>query len=298
MTQQIISKAFAAASALPDHLTLAINISPFQLRDLELPEQIQHLAASAGFSLSRLMVEITESAFIDNQENATAIVAELKTLGCKLALDDFGTGYSSLHHLQSLPFDELKVDRSFVSSMTEKRDSRKIVAAVVGLGQSLGLATVAEGIETQEQAEMMLWLGCELGQGYFYGRPMPAEDLAAAVSSHREPINIDTRSAWKRTSASNHDVSPIQRLAQLQAVYDGAPVGLAFVDHNLRYLNLNERLAEMNGAPVERHIGARIGDMVPELFPLVEPYLKRALNGEPVSDVEAKVPSITERWLS
>ena len=297
LTQQILEKAFAAATAIPAHLTLAINISPVQLGNPDLPKELHRLAVKAGFSLSRLVVEITESALIDNLQSSAKIAEELKAMGCKLALDDFGTGYSSLHHLQSLPFDELKVDRSFVSSMTEKRNSRKIVAAVVGLGQSLGLTTVAEGIETQEQAEMMLWLGCELGQGYFYGRPMPAEDVAAAISRHREPINVDTRSAWKRISASNQDVSPIQRLAQLQAVYDGAPVGLAFVDHNLRYLNLNEKLAEMNGLPVEQHLGAKIVEVIPELFPQLEPYLKRALNGEPVSDVEAKVSTTGETRL-
>jgi EAL domain-containing protein (putative c-di-GMP-specific phosphodiesterase class I) len=94
-------------------------------------------------------------------DHALSVTKELKEMGCKLALDDFGTGYSSLLHLQALPFEELKVDRSFVSSMTDKRDSRKIVAGVVGLGQSLGLRTVAEGIETKEQAEAMQWLGCD-----------------------------------------------------------------------------------------------------------------------------------------
>lgn len=297
LTQQILEKAFAAASDIPDPLTLAINISPFQLRDLQLPEVIQRIAMEAGFALPRLIVEITESALIDNLQSAGMIVAKLKQMGCRLALDDFGTGYSSLHHLQSLPFDELKVDRSFVSSMTEKRESRKIVSAVIGLGQSLGLTTVAEGIETQEQAEMMLWLGCELGQGYYYGRPMPAEELTASISTRREQIITDRLSAWKRISASNSDVSPSQRLAQLQAVYDGVPVGLAFVDQNLRYVNLNKKLADMNGAPIESHLGSKVAEMVPELFPYVEPFIKRALCGEAISDVEVKVPITGETRL-
>ena len=110
----------------------------------------------------------------------------MKAIGCRLALDDFGTGYSSLSHLQALPFDELKVDRSFVSLMTKQRDSRKIVAAVVGLGQSLGLNTVAEGIETQEQFEMLLWLGCELGQGSLYGKPIPPESLNLSPQAFRK----------------------------------------------------------------------------------------------------------------
>jgi PAS domain S-box-containing protein len=288
LTRQILEKAFAAAAILPDDLTLSINISPFQLRDSHLPEAIFSLAKDAGFSLSRLIVEITESALIENLESAAAIVAELKANGCRLALDDFGTGYSSLLHLQSLPFEELKVDRSFVSSMTTRRESRKIVSAVVGLGQSLGLTTVAEGIETQEQAEMMLWLGCELGQGYFYGHPIPEADLAASIKAPREKLVTHPLSAWRRISASNTDASPSQRLAQLQAVYDGAPIGLAFIDQNLQYVSLNKRLADMNGGSVDDHLRSKVSEMIPDLFPYVEPFIRRALGGEVISDVEAQ----------
>lgn len=192
LTWQILEKAFAAASAIPEHLTLSVNISPFQLRDRCVPEKIRTIAKHAGFSLSRLIVEMTESALIDNLKCVKAMMSELKGMGCKLALDDFGTGYASLLHLQSLPFDELKVDQSFVSSISTKRESLKIVSAVVGLGQSLGLTTVAEGIETQEQAEMMLRLGCELGQGYFYGRPIPEAELAASVLARRRKLVTQT----------------------------------------------------------------------------------------------------------
>ena len=297
LTEQILEKAFSAAANIPDPLTLAINISPLQLRDLHLPALLRRLASEAGFPLSRLIVEITESALIDNLESAATVVAELKAMGCRLALDDFGTGYSSLHHLQCLPFDELKVDQSFVGSMTEKRESRKIVSAVVGLGQSLGLTTVAEGVETQEQAEMLLWLGCELVQGYLYGRPIPAEELAASIAGHRERIMTARLGTWKSLTATCLEVSPSQRFAQLQAVYDGAPVGLAFIDQNLRYVNLNKKLADMNGAPLERHLGSRVAEMIPEAFPYVEPYIRRALGGEAVCDVEAQFPSTGETRL-
>jgi PAS domain S-box-containing protein len=295
LTRQILVKAFAAAAAnLPDPLTLAINISPVQLRDDTLPGIIRSLATEAGFPVSRIVIEITESAVIDNPQNAVATVAELKYMGCLLALDDFGTGYSSLSHLQALPFDKLKVDRSFVSSITENRESRKIVSAVVGLGQSLGLTTVAEGIETQEQAEMLLWLRCDLGQGYFFGMPIPAAELPACVATHRERLKVHQGSAWKNISAAD---SPAQRLAELQAVYDGAPVGLAFLDQNLRYVNLNQKLADMNGATIEDHLGSSVAEMVPDLFPHVEPYIRRALQGEAVPDVEAPLPSKGETRL-
>jgi EAL domain-containing protein (putative c-di-GMP-specific phosphodiesterase class I) len=221
LTRQVLPKALVAASKIPDPLTLAFNISPTQLRDRGLPKQIRRMAMDADFPLSRLILEITESALVDDVESAAAIVADLKSMGCRLALDDFGTGYSSLRHLQSLPFDKLKVDRSFISSMLEQRDSRKIVAAVIGLGRNLGLTTFAEGIETQEQAEIILGLGCDIGQGFLYGRPIPAEELAASVSTHGKDITINELSAWKRIPATNLDVSPAQRLAQLQAIHDG-----------------------------------------------------------------------------
>jgi EAL domain-containing protein (putative c-di-GMP-specific phosphodiesterase class I) len=164
LTYQILEKAFRSALPLLSALQLSVNIAPIQLRDRSLAKQFEEVARLTGFSLERVMVEITESALTDNLAQARLIAEELKELGCKLTLDDFGTGYSSLRHLQSLPFDELKVDKSFVGSMAQKRDSRKIVAAVVGLGQSLGLTTVAEGVESHEQAEMLLWLGCDIGQ--------------------------------------------------------------------------------------------------------------------------------------
>ena len=106
----------------------------------------------------------------------------------RLALDDFGTGYSSLRHLQLLPFDKLKIDQSFVSAMVADRESAKIVSAVVGLGHSLGLSTVAEGVETQEVAALLHELGCDIGQGWLFGRPVPAHriDALVAVPGDRE----------------------------------------------------------------------------------------------------------------
>lgn len=292
LTEELLQQGFSALSALPGAPVLSVNISTVQLRDLSLPQQIQATAEKAGFSLERLVIEITESALTQDLDSARAIVHALKEMGCKLALDDFGTGYSSLLHLQSMPFDELKVDRSFVGSMTQQRDSRKIVAAVVGLGQSLGLTTVAEGIETQEQAEMLLWLGCELGQGWLYGRPVPAAQLAEVVSDYEQKrLSSPPSDVIGRASRSSLDSLPSQRLAQLQAVYDGAPVGLAFLDRNLRYMNLNRRLANMNGRPLEEHLGRTVAEMIPILFPHVEQYIRRALAGEAIPGVEVTKPA-------
>jgi PAS domain S-box-containing protein len=288
LMQELLRAAFLSAPAIPAALSLSVNISPVQLRDLSLPRQIQAVGQQTGFSLDRLIVEITESALTDNLDHAQIIARELKQLGCRIALDDFGTGYSSLLHLQSLAFDDLKVDRSFVGSMTGQRDSRKIVAAVIGLGQSLGLTTVAEGVETKEQAEMLLWMGCELGQGWLFGKPMPAEQLPAAVEAPRQRQSTGRSSQLLDVSAANVDTVPSQRLAQLQAVYDGAPVGLAFLDRNFRHVNLNQRLADMNGFSVAEHLGRTVAEMLPELYPHVESYLQRALLGEAIHGVEAK----------
>jgi PAS domain S-box-containing protein len=288
LMQELLRAAFLSAPVIPASLTLAVNVSPVQLRDLTLPRQIQAVAQQTGFSLDRLIIEITESALTDNLDHAQIIAKELKQLGCRIALDDFGTGYSSLLHLQSLAFDDLKVDRSFVGSMTVQRDSRKIVAAVIGLGQSLGLVTVAEGVETKEQAEMLLWMGCELGQGWLFGKPMPAEQLPAAVAAPRHRLSTGGSSQLMTVSAAHVDTVPSQRLAQLQAVYDGAPVGLAFLDRNLRHVNLNQRLADMNGFPVADHLGRTVAEMLPHLYPHVESYLQRALLGEAIQGVEAK----------
>lgn len=276
----------------PNFLTLSVNISPVQLRRPSLPINIQALSEATGFSLDRLTIEITESALTEDIGQARTILTALKAHGCKLALDDFGTGHSSLTTLQSLPFDEIKVDQSFVRSMEERRDSRKIVAAVVGLGQSLGLITVAEGVETAEQVQMLQWLGCELAQGWLYGKAMPAKDLADVVSSFRpmapSAMSID---AVGRVSRGSLDPLPSVRLAQLQAVYDGAPVGLGFLDRDLRYRMINRKLAEMNGRPMENHIGRTVSEMIPELFPIVEEFIRRALDGEAVPSVEVTKPA-------
>ncbi len=235
-----------------------------------------------------MKIEITESALIEAVNQPRKIAKELKAMGCKLALDDFGTGASSLRHLQALPFDELKIDRSFVESMTSRRESRKIVAAIIGLGQSLGLTTVAEGVETEEQAEMMLRLGCGLGQGWLYGRPVLADKLPAAVEMKRNPIATGKRG--RGATVSSLEAMPTQRFAQLQAIYDGVPVGLCFLDTSFRYVSMNERLATMNGHSVEAHIGRTMKEIFPEWYPKYEPYVLRAMQGEALGGVEFVLP--------
>ena len=290
LTQALLEKAFASAALLESPLHLAVNLSALQLQDPGLPGMIASCAGRGGFALTRLTLEVTESALLEDLTRAKAVAQELKELGCKLALDDFGTGYSSLRHLESLPFDKLKVDRSFVGSMTTARESRKIVAAVVGLGQSLGLTTVAEGVETPAQASMLLWLGCDLGQGWLYGKPAGAEEIPRMLAAAPQTFQSAIPAAADGNSLVGLESLPAQRLAQIQAIYDGAPVGLCFLDKRMRYVSLNRRLAEMNGAPVRAHLGKTVAEVIPHVWPIVEPFIRRALAGEAVMGVEAQKP--------
>jgi PAS domain S-box-containing protein len=267
-------------------VTLAVNVSPVQLRDANLPKLVRNLLDEANYPSERLTIEVTETALLSNLDQARKVAGELKVMGCKLSLDDFGTGYSSLHHLRSLPFDELKIDRSFVASMSSQRESRKIVAAIVSLGRSLGLATVAEGIEDVSHAGMLTWLGCEVGQGWLYGRPMPAERLREAYDAGPAMAMTEVAGSGPDPLAYSLEAMPEQRLAQLQAIYDGAPVYMCFLDSTLRYVSLNRRFADLNGQPVSEHLGRHVKEVVPHVYQKIEKYLMRALHGEATSEVE------------
>src|ERR1700733_7383371 len=234
LTGKLLNAVFAAAKGIPDHLTLSVNISLTQLTDLTLPKHIFAAAQQGNFPLERLILEITESALVGNTEHAARIANQLKEQGSRLALDDFGTGYSSLRHLQLLPFDELKIDASFVRSMTHTRESRKIAAAIVGLGNSLSLTTVAEGVEDQTIADMLLWLGCDIGQGWLYGRPVPPEQLPETLAERMNPAPPSIPAEPHSAAANSNlplrlEALPTQRLAQLNAIYDGVPVGLCYL---------------------------------------------------------------------
>jgi PAS domain S-box-containing protein len=287
MTQVLTRKVFACEALRQSRVLLSLNISARQLLDPEMPRRVERLASEFQFPLHRLTLELTESALLDNLDRAAAVAHDLKGLGCRLALDDFGTGYSSLRHLHALPLDAIKVDRSFVESMTVRRESRAIVASVVGLGQGLRLITVAEGVETREQAEMLFWMGCDLGQGWFYGHPAMAVQLPGLLERRVWPLAVSVQPIDGASHLSLEAIAP-HRMAQLQAIYDGAPVGLCFLNQEMRYVSLNRRLAEMNGVPVAAHIGRTVQDVIPEVFAQVEPYIRRALAGEPISGVEIK----------
>jgi diguanylate cyclase (GGDEF)-like protein len=182
LTLSILDRACREAQAWPGAPRISLNISPMQLKDGALPQKLLRVLAGCGFPARRLEIEITEDALITDFEAARAILISLKNQGVHIALDDFGTGYSSLRHLRELPFDVLKIDRSFVQSMTDSDEARTLIKTIVSLAKNLGLGVTAEGIETEADANALRALGCELGQGYFYGRPVAGSAISEELN--------------------------------------------------------------------------------------------------------------------
>jgi predicted signal transduction protein with EAL and GGDEF domain len=195
LSMSLMRQAFLSARDWHPQLQLSVNISPWQLKDPWLAQKIIKLLTETGFTPSRLEIEITESSLFDNLAMAQSIVASLKNQGIKLALDDFGTGYSSLAHLRALPFDRIKIDRSFVMSVNQNPESAAIVNAIVGLGESLNLPITAEGIEDKAIEERLRGLGCARGQGYVYGRPLTAGNARRLLAERRLLIAPDAAEA-------------------------------------------------------------------------------------------------------
>jgi diguanylate cyclase (GGDEF)-like protein len=181
LSMSIIRKAMFEAKNWDPKLTISVNISPVQLKDPWLAQKIVKLLVETGFPANRLEVEITESSLFKNLSLAQSIVGSLKNQGIRIALDDFGTGYSSLAHLRALPFDRIKIDRSFVSSMLDNAESAAIVSAIAGLGASLDVPITAEGIEDDKVIDKLKALGCTKGQGWYFGQPMNIDQVRALL---------------------------------------------------------------------------------------------------------------------
>ncbi|MEG3085884.1 putative bifunctional diguanylate cyclase/phosphodiesterase [Sphingomonas sp. PB4P5] len=181
----IMRQAFLAARDWNAGLSLSVNISPWQLKDAWLAQKIIKVLTETGFPASRLEIEITESALFDNLALAQSIVGSLKNQGIAIALDDFGTGYSSLAHLRALPFDRIKIDKSFIMSINDNVESAAIVGAITGLGDSLNLPITAEGVESVAIETRLKELGCARGQGYLYGQPLSASNVRRLLAEKR-----------------------------------------------------------------------------------------------------------------
>jgi diguanylate cyclase (GGDEF)-like protein len=173
----VLRTACAEAAKWPQHVSVAVNLSPIQFKSPALPSTVRAVLSETELAAKRLELEITEGVFLSNDEHVHDMIHNLKAIGVKLALDDFGTGYSSLSYLQRVPFDKLKIDQSFVRGASDPGGrNAALIRAMVGLASDLQMRTIAEGVETQEELQLVRDLGCPLVQGYIFGKPMPADE--------------------------------------------------------------------------------------------------------------------------
>lgn len=161
---------------------VAINLSARQFSEQDLVKMIEHEISAAGLQPALLELELTERVIMRNVEETRAKLQALKDIGVKLSVDDFGTGYSSMNYLKLFPLDVLKIDRSFVMDLGIDSNDESIIRAIVALSKGLGLTTIAEGVETEQQREMLSSIGCDLMQGYLFSRPVPADEAVAFLT--------------------------------------------------------------------------------------------------------------------
>ena len=193
LTNHLLRRACTDALQWPSHISLSFNVSPVQLKDRTLGLRVLSILDQTGFPPARLELELTESALVRDLVAAQDVLAVLRSAGVRIALDDFGTGYSSLYHLRNFKVDKIKIDRSFIANMQTEPESAALVRALLGLGHGLGLSVTAEGIEERHQSVALLSAGCELGQGFLFGRAVSAEE-ALTLLPHRQAV-IDLKAS-------------------------------------------------------------------------------------------------------
>jgi diguanylate cyclase (GGDEF)-like protein len=195
ITRTALRKALRAARNWPRDIKLSFNISSRDLVSQRALTQIMALIASSGFDPSRLDIEVTETALVADFERAAAAIAQLKKMGVNISLDDFGAGHSSLAYIHRLPLDMIKIDRSFIQEMHVNRIARDIVRSMIGLCANLKLDCVTEGVETQEQFDLLSGYGCTFVQGFLFGRPVPEDEVAGVIERYLPPCDGQALSA-------------------------------------------------------------------------------------------------------
>lgn len=178
----VLRKACAEAATWSRPVRVAVNLSPVQFKSRNLVQAVVDALSSSGLPPERLELEITESVLLDNSETNMKMLHALRDLGIRISMDDFGTGYCSLSYLRSFPFDKIKIDQSFIRDISTREDSMAIVRAVTGIGKMLGIATTAEGVETEEQLALVRSEGCTEVQGYLFSAPVPASDVEKVMA--------------------------------------------------------------------------------------------------------------------
>ena len=215
LSEKLIAQAFADAKEWDPALTLSVNISPVQMRDPWFSQKLLKLLHEHNFPANRLEIEITESCLHDNVGLVRSMIKSLRNQGVLISLDDFGTGYSSLEQLRTLPFDRLKIDRSFISELRNADASSKIVDAIVSLGQGLDMPITAEGIEDQNILDSLKEMGQLKGQGYLYGRPETATQVQERLRNAGKWAAIDeSNTASVDANAASDTVEKIEEAGQ------------------------------------------------------------------------------------
>ena len=210
----VVRSALHEVANWPEHLTVAVNLSPAQMRSPNLMPTIINALAATGIAPHRLELEITESVLMNDNQSNVELLHKIRSLGVRIALDDFGTGYSSLNYLRSFPFDKIKIDRCFVDGVDSREDCRAIIRAVTGLATSLGMVTTAEGVERSDQLSQLKLEGCIQVQGYLFSKAMPAASVVGRIaptverpvqlreigeqSAESEPVEAPAPVLWKK----------------------------------------------------------------------------------------------------
>jgi EAL domain-containing protein (putative c-di-GMP-specific phosphodiesterase class I) len=192
-TDQVLAEALTQARCWLDaghRVPVAVNISTRSLLDAGFGDRLTARLAESGVPAGLLCIEITEHTVMTDPETAIAALRRVRDLGVKTSIDDYGTGYSSMSYLKVLPVDELKIDRSFVCDVAEDTSSRALVASTVELGHNLGLSVVAEGVEDEATVAALRELGCDVAQGYFFSRPVPADELTGRIASYPSALAV------------------------------------------------------------------------------------------------------------
>jgi diguanylate cyclase (GGDEF)-like protein len=179
----VLRQACSEAAKWPENIKVAVNLSPVQFRSKNLVSMVASAIANSGIAATRLELEITETAMLQNTEQTVSALHMLQGIGVRVSMDDFGTGYSSLSYLRSFPFDKIKIDQSFIRDLDKGNEAIAIIRAISGLGKTLGMTTTVEGIETEGQLEQVRAEGCSEVQGYLFGKPQPASEVPCLLSS-------------------------------------------------------------------------------------------------------------------
>lgn len=232
-------------SAAGLELPISVNVGSLQLQQADFVERLQSLLADApDVPAGRLSLEILETSALPDLQRMTRLMRECSRMGVEFALDDFGTGYSSLSYLKSLPAQMLKIDQTFVRDMSHDTDDLAIVKGVVGLAHAFGRQVIAEGIELLQDGESLLRLGCQLGQGYFIARPMPAQDMPGWVRNWKTPER------WTKQIYVPRESSQL-----LGVMVQRAPVGICIIDASGIFRDVNPRYCALYGYAREELIG-------------------------------------------